>query len=77
MVRWPHGHGGGRERAPRPAVHDESGSAFGGVEGHAARSGGLCGALDKEGVQCARCQVCTGEIDAKSLKKTTVHCSVL
>ena len=25
---WPHGHVGGRERAPRPAVHDESGSVF-------------------------------------------------
>ena len=41
---WPHGHDGGRERAPRPTVHDESGSAFGGVEGHAASSSGLGGA---------------------------------
>ena len=41
---WPHGHDGGRERAPRPAVHDESGSAHGGVGGHAASSGGLGGA---------------------------------
>ena len=39
-MRWPHGLDGGKERAPRPAVHDESGSAFGGVEGHAASSGG-------------------------------------
>ena len=29
MVGWPHGHDGGRERAPRPAVHDEGGSAHG------------------------------------------------
>ena len=44
MVGWPHGLDGGRERAPRPAVHDESGSAFWGVGGHAAISGGLGGA---------------------------------
>ena len=43
-MRWPHGLDSGRERAPHPAVHDESGSAFGGVEGHAASSGGLGGA---------------------------------
>ena len=44
MVEWPHGHDGGKERAPRPAFHDKSGSAFWGVEDHAAISGGLGGA---------------------------------
>ena len=49
MVRWPHGLEGGREHAPRPAVHDESGSAFGGVEGHATSSGGAVSAVPPAG----------------------------